>query len=122
MKKEDVRNLRYNGDGGIDCEINHEELGWIPFTAHPFDVEKRGREIFKYAEQGSYGTVTPYVPPPEPRLTLGEVRDLRLEAYLQESDPLKMEADYDAYINGGPPNYSAWAAKVEEIKERYPLP
>lgn len=46
----------------------------------------------------------------------------RKAAYRAESDPLKVEADYDAIVSGNDPDYSAWMKKVEEIKARYPLP
>ncbi|HEJ6478667.1 TPA: hypothetical protein SL884_003507 [Pseudomonas aeruginosa] len=46
----------------------------------------------------------------------------RANAYRLESDPLKTEAEFDAIKAGVEPNYSAWVAKVEEIKARYPLP
>ena len=46
----------------------------------------------------------------------------RVNAYRLESDPLKTEAEFDAIKAGTEPDYSAWIAKVEEIKARYPLP
>ncbi|UCR75643.1 hypothetical protein PAER4900a_00081 [Pseudomonas phage YMC17/07/R4900a] len=46
----------------------------------------------------------------------------RANAYRLESDPLKTEAEFDAIKAGTEPDYSAWIAKVEEIKARYPLP
>ncbi|HCF5874999.1 hypothetical protein ACM71I_26345 [Pseudomonas aeruginosa] len=46
----------------------------------------------------------------------------RADAYRLESDPLKTEAEFDAIKAGVEPDYSAWVAKVEEIKARYPLP
>ncbi len=46
----------------------------------------------------------------------------RILAYEKESDPLKAEAEFDAIKAGVEPDYSAWVAKVEEIKARYPLP
>ena len=46
----------------------------------------------------------------------------RINAYKKESDPLKIEAEYDALIKGTKPNYKLWKAKVAEIKKRYPLP
>ncbi|MFS8917572.1 hypothetical protein [Pseudomonas aeruginosa] len=46
----------------------------------------------------------------------------RSNAYRLESDPLKTEAEFDAIKAGVEPDYSAWVAKVEEIKARYPLP
>lgn len=46
----------------------------------------------------------------------------RMAAYRLESDPLKLEADYDAAISGNAPDYEAWISKVAEIKLRFPLP
>ncbi|ERX91968.1 hypothetical protein JVX99_29535 [Pseudomonas aeruginosa] len=46
----------------------------------------------------------------------------RANAYRSESDPLKTEAEFDAIKAGVEPDYSAWIAKVEEIKARFPLP
>ncbi|MFU6095638.1 hypothetical protein ACM7PA_29150 [Pseudomonas aeruginosa] len=46
----------------------------------------------------------------------------RANAYRLESDPLKTEAEFDAIKAGTEPDYSAWVAKVEEIKVRFPLP
>ncbi|MDX3918005.1 hypothetical protein QYP08_28475, partial [Pseudomonas aeruginosa] len=46
----------------------------------------------------------------------------RANAYRLESDPLKTEAEFDAIKAGTEPDYSAWIAKVEEIKARYKLP
>lgn len=43
----EYRNARWNGLGGIDCEINHPRFGWLPFTASPDDVEEHGRAIFE---------------------------------------------------------------------------
>lgn len=60
--------------------------------------------------------------PPPPPLTLEQVHGQRQAAYAAESDPLKNEAEYDAIIAAAEPDYSAWLAKVAEIKARYPLP
>lgn len=46
----------------------------------------------------------------------------RRTAYLAESDPLRLEADYDALSKGLEPDYSNWLASVAAIKARYPLP
>ena len=45
----------------------------------------------------------------------------RQNAYKTESDPLKIEAEYDAMKNGTEPNYTKWMEKVAEIKARYPF-
>ncbi|HFT7943531.1 TPA: hypothetical protein ACGR77_000936 [Pseudomonas aeruginosa] len=46
----------------------------------------------------------------------------RAEAYRLESDPIKTEVEFDSIRAGVETDYSAWFAKVEEIKARYPLP
>jgi hypothetical protein len=46
----------------------------------------------------------------------------RRTAYLAESDPLRLEADYDALSQGLEPDYTAWLASVAAIKARYPFP
>lgn len=46
----------------------------------------------------------------------------RRAAYQSESDPLRLEADYDALSKGLEPDYTTWLASVAAIKARYPLP
>jgi hypothetical protein len=53
---------------------------------------------------------------------LEAVLNARRSAYLAESDPLRLEADYDALSQGLEPDYTAWLASVAAIKARYPLP
>lgn len=45
-QKIEWRNTAQLDDGRFDCEINHPDFGWIPFTASPDDVEPHGREIW----------------------------------------------------------------------------
>jgi len=40
-----VRNLQYT-QSGVDCEIQHSEWGWIPFTATENDCESYGRAVY----------------------------------------------------------------------------
>lgn len=55
-----IRNIRYNQHGTIDCEIEHPQFGWIPFTADSDDCEQHGRDI--YAAALAAGPA-PYEPP-----------------------------------------------------------
>lgn len=57
-----VKNLKYNQLGTIDCEIEHPSYGWIPFTASPDDSEPLGVEIYNQAINGEFGAVEEYVP------------------------------------------------------------
>lgn len=82
---------------------------------------KAGLAVGKVIVPGPNGLPTladPIVPP----MTAEQITAQRLSAYRAESDPLKIEAEYDAQIAGSDPDYSAWLAKVAEIKERFPLP
>ncbi|EPM7254287.1 TPA: hypothetical protein N0H29_006003 [Pseudomonas aeruginosa] len=53
---------------------------------------------------------------------LAEVKELRRQAYRTESDPLRLEAEFDAIAAGTEPDLAAWVAAVQAIKARYPLP
>ncbi|ABE58738.1 DUF4376 domain-containing protein [Chromohalobacter israelensis] len=43
----DYRAPALNASGGIDCEIDHPDYGWIPFTASPDDDEPAGRALYR---------------------------------------------------------------------------
>ncbi len=81
-----------------------------------------GQSAGKLIKPGSGGRPTLQSPPES---TAEQKRHAvlaqRSRAYRLESDPLKLEAEYDALIAGTEPDYSAWLAKVAEIKVRYPL-
>jgi hypothetical protein len=96
----------------IDCEIEHEVYGWIPFTASPDDVEAYGRELFT---ELSAGEVAPYVaPPPPPPPTQEQIDALRKAAYQAEADPLFFK------WQRGESTEQAWLDKIAEIRARYP--
>ncbi|EIU2887137.1 hypothetical protein KUT41_30710 [Pseudomonas aeruginosa] len=50
------------------------------------------------------------------------IRAQRRQAYRTESDPLRLEAEFDAITAGTKPDLAAWVAAVQAIKARYPLP
>ncbi|MBG7255674.1 hypothetical protein I5J23_19860 [Pseudomonas aeruginosa] len=50
------------------------------------------------------------------------IRAQRRQAYRAESDPLRLEAEFDAIAAGTEPDLAAWVAAVQAIKARYPLP
>jgi len=84
----EYRNATYNEWGTIDCEINHEDFGWIPFTASPDDVSPRGVEI--YNQIFAAGNINEYVPPED--LTgdnaLNALRYERDQILISEVDPI----------------------------------
>lgn len=52
----------------IDMEVTFAELahlGALPFTSSQMDTEAHGRDLFKRAKAGEFGTVAPWVDPEE---------------------------------------------------------
>lgn len=76
------RNPIYNQNDTIDCEIEHPDYGWIPFTASPDDVETTGKILFDKIK--SKGKIAAYVPPPI-EVFESEVRFKR-DSLLKETD------------------------------------
>jgi hypothetical protein len=69
----------------INCEINHPDFGWIPFTASPHDPEKHGRDIYQRIIKD--GNIAPYIPPPPPsQAELESDARYNRDQLLQESD------------------------------------
>jgi hypothetical protein len=66
MTNINIRNPIYTADNRIDCEIEHPQLGWIPFTADPDDVEQHGRDIYAAALAAGPAAYVPPPPQPEP--------------------------------------------------------
>ncbi|EIU5510235.1 hypothetical protein L4H20_17125 [Pseudomonas aeruginosa] len=50
------------------------------------------------------------------------IRAQRRQAYRDEADLLRLEAEFDAIAAGTEPDLAAWVAAVQAIKARYPLP
>lgn len=44
-----IRNPRFSVHGGIDCEVEHPTLGWIPYYATADDTEPFGVQVFTEA-------------------------------------------------------------------------
>lgn len=120
----EVRNPRVSGNGGYDCEINHEVYSWIPFTAHPDDIVDLGRQVYQEIHEGQHGEVGPFV---ANVLTTEEVESLRKAAYANEftgSDRLFAEAQRMQVMSeaGWESVRDAAIARFEEIKFEYPWP
>lgn len=57
-----IKNPRFTADGAIDCELDHPQYGWIPFTASPDDPDEGGRVIHQLLLDGQFGDIAPYTP------------------------------------------------------------
>lgn len=93
----EIRSPRFTADGRIDCEIEHPQHGWIPFTASPVDVEAHGRAIYDAVKD----IADPYVPVPETAPTIEDERAAMVCTPLQMRRALRklgQKAAVDAYI------------------------
>lgn len=80
----------------IDCEINHPDYGWIPYTLDPADVGAGINNAQLLQSMASKGDVAEFVPEPEIVLTAEEeleqaaaqVRKKRDELLSQYFDPI----------------------------------
>jgi len=75
------RNARYinNNNGWIDCEINHPDHGWIPYTLDPADTDMTVNNDDLLAAMAAKGDVAPYAPPTQVELDATLSKKLRRE-------------------------------------------
>jgi len=111
----EVRNARYadQGHNRIDCEINHPQYGWIPFTADPDDPEKHGKDIYDAALSSGPAAYTP----PDPAVELDKERASMVVSRFQAKAAMLqagMLPDVEAAISAADATTQlAWAEAVE---------
>ncbi|MDH1340568.1 hypothetical protein [Ectopseudomonas oleovorans] len=109
-----IRNPKHNAVGTFDCEIEHETLGWIPFTASPDDTEETGRNVHAAILAGEAGGIAPYVAPVPTREEVDEARKAAYADPSTGSDRLFAEAQR-MNLMGEP----GWEAKRDAAVARY---
>jgi hypothetical protein len=62
------RNAKRLSNGWIDCEIEHETHGWIPFTCDPNDTGARFDVAALHAEMDADPATEAYIPPTQAEL------------------------------------------------------
>ena len=83
------RNAKYINDSGwIDCEIEHPEFGWIPYTLDPADTDMTVNNDDLLAAMEAAGDVAAYIPPTQSELDAALSDQLR-----EERDGLLAEVD-----------------------------
>ena len=76
-------------NGWIECEIEHPEYGWIPFTCDPNDTGAQFDTAALFAEMQPHAS--PYVPPTQEELdamAAWQVRAERAYRLATEVDPI----------------------------------
>jgi hypothetical protein len=86
----EARNASYiDADGNIDCEINHPEYGWIPYTLRDDDPDTTVDNAAVKAILGS--NIAAYVPPTQAELDAEAAANVRAERdwrLVNEVDPI----------------------------------
>jgi hypothetical protein len=106
----DYKNAHYiNNKGWVNCEINHPEYGWIPYTLDPADTDMTINNDDLLAAMAANGDVAPYLPP-----TQEEMDERAAEAVRQERD-LKLAFEVDPIAG----NALRWAALLAEQQQAW---
>lgn len=82
------RNAKYISPTNIDCEIEHEVHGWIPYTLDPADTDMTVNNDDLLAAMEAAGDVAAYIPPTQSELDAALSDQLR-----EERDGLLAEVD-----------------------------
>jgi hypothetical protein len=74
------RNAKYiNANGWVDCEIEHPDYGWIPYTLDPADTDMTINNDDLLAAMKAAGDVAAYIPPTQAELDAALSEQLRME-------------------------------------------
>ena len=104
------RNAKYiNDNGWIDCEIEHETFGWIPYTLDPADTDMTINNDELLAAMAANGDVAAYVPP-----TQAEIDAQAAQAVRAERD-MKLSSEVDPIAG----NALRWAALTPEQQQAW---
>jgi hypothetical protein len=85
------RNAKRLANGWIDCEIEHETHGWIPFTCNPNDTGAQFDVAALYAQMDADPATAAYVPPTQEELDAATAEAVRAERdykLASEVDPI----------------------------------
>ena len=86
------RNAKYiNETGWVDCEIEHPDYGWIPYTLDPADTDMTINNDDLLAAMIANGDVAAYVPPTQAELDAEAAAAVRAERDMKlstEVDPI----------------------------------
>lgn len=98
-----------NDKGWVNCEINHPEYGWIPYTLDPADTDMTINNDDLLAAMAANGDVAPYLPPTQEEL------DAETAAAIRQERDMKLIAEVDPIAG----NALRWAALTVEQQQEW---
>lgn len=107
------RNAKHiNEHGRIDCEIEHPQFGWIPYTLDPADTDMTINNDDLLAAMSANGDVAAYVPPTQEEL------DAQAAAAVRAERDMKLATEVDP-IAGNALRWSALTAEQQQAWADY---
>lgn len=103
------RNPKFLKNGWIDCEIEHPQHGWVPFTCDPNDTGAQFDTAALFAEMQPHAAA--YTPPPPP--TTEELA----AAVRAERDRLLSESDWTQLPDVPAATRSVWATYRQALRD-----
>lgn len=103
------RHPQFNAFGVIDCEIEHPQYGWIPFTCDPDDTGAQFDTAALFAEMKPHAA--PYVPPTQQELEAIAAAEIRAER-----DRLLDASDWTQAADA-PVDQAAWATYRQALRD-----
>ena len=104
------RNAKYiNANGWIECEIEHPDYGWIPYTLDPADTDMTINNDDLLVAMASNGDVAAYVPPTQAEL------DAEAAAAVRAERDMKLATEVDTIAG----NALRWAALTAEQQQSW---
>lgn len=100
---------RIDEAGRIDCEIEHPQFGWIPYTLDPADIDMTINNDELLAAMAANGDVEAYVPP-----TQFELDAKAADAVRAERD-MKLSSEVDPIAG----NALRWASLTAEQQQAW---
>jgi hypothetical protein len=98
------RNAQRLANGWIDCEIDHPNFGWIPFTCNPNDTGAQFDVAALHAQMDADPDTAAYVPPTQEEL------DAAAAAIVREERDRRLTSDVDPIVS----NTLRWADLTAE--------
>jgi hypothetical protein len=118
MNYTSVKNPKWTSDErtSIECIVNFENIGEVPFAATPDDQHDHTTEIYNRCVAGEFGEIAEYVKPEPLEYNLNSYRLYRKNEYP------KVEVYLDAVVKGDQAAIDKYIADCKAVKEKYPKP